>query len=240
MAYLPYYLNKVKFVPKRKITLTHNAINTSTLTKLYYKWEKKGRKRDKNTIVFVGRLSKGKKVDLLLNAFANIASKFPKAKLIIIGEGSQKKCLELKAKVLGLNAKVEFTGGIYDANRLANRLFQSSLFVLPALGGLGLNTAMAMGLPIICAHADGSEEDLIIDGYNGWYFNGSTNQLSDVIERALLNQKELKIMGSRSVTLIEKKFNLENMVKGYIHRINYLQTLKRHRFNNNVSKCVFV
>lgn len=220
------YLNLVRFVPKWKITLTHNAIDTSILTKLYYKWSKAGKKREKNKIIFVGRLSSEKKVDVLVDAFAKISSKWLDTQLTIIGEGSQERYLQQKTHRLGLNKRIHFKGGIYDENLLARYLYQSSLFVLPGLGGLGLNTAMAMGLPVICTHADGTEKDLVLENYNGWHFDGTVNHLSRLMEKALSDPVKLQMMGERSVKLIKNKFNIDNMIKDYLHRINYVLNKK--------------
>ena len=44
----------------------------------------------------------------------------------------------------------------------------ADLLVLPGTGGLALNEAMAHGLPLVSGYGDGSADDLVQDGVNGF------------------------------------------------------------------------
>jgi len=80
----------------------------------------------------------------------------------------------------------------WDTYELARMMGSSSLFVMPGLGGLGLNSAMACGLPIICTQADGTELDLVKEGKNGWFFqNGNYHDLARVIMKVLAEDEVL-------------------------------------------------
>ncbi|MBN1755110.1 glycosyltransferase [bacterium] len=219
-SHMAKYLNLVRFVPRHKITLAHNAVDNSRLTELYHLWNDGKKPRKAHRIVFVGRLSGGKNLKVLLQAFAGVRKSYKDAELVIIGEGSQQEALENQAGRLGLGKALRLKGGIYDQDQLAWDLYQASLFVLPGLGGLGLNSAMAMGLPLVASYADGTEDDLIIPGYNGWRFNDSAQALCKIILEAFDNPERLRVMGKRSATMVEQRFNLDNMIEGYLDRIN--------------------
>ena len=219
--FLPYsshtskYLQQRLFVPKNKITIAHNAIDTSILRQRFTQWQDSGSKRDLYKIIFTGRLTPRKNVDTLIKAFGNIRKIYPQATLEIVGEGSDTENLKHLAKNLGLEGRVIFTGAIYDDNILANHLLSSSLFIMPSVGGLGFNSAMACALPIIYTHADGTEEDMFTEGINGWFFDGSVGDLTLKITSALKDPSKLLEMGLVSQKLVTEKFTVENMVRVY-------------------------
>lgn len=217
------YLHAARFVPTQKIDTVHNAIDTSILNEVYKNRTKLGIVQEKNRIAFTGRLTAGKAVSVLIKAFAVIADEFPNARLEIIGEGSERVPLENLVKELGVKNLIEFSGPIYDDTELAKHLCRASLFVMPGLGGLGFNTAMACGLPIIYTNADGTEDDILIDGKNGFFFDGTPEDLSEKIRIALKNPDTLLAMGTVSENLITTQFNIENMANGYEKAI--IQTL---------------
>ncbi len=231
--FLPYsshsseYLQKRLFVPKYKITVAHNAIDTSILRKEFIEWQKNDSKRVPYRIVFVGRLVPRKNIDLLIEAFKNILNIYPKASLKIIGEGSDMDNLKNIAEKLDVAEKVNFIGGIYDDKILANHLLKASLFVMPSVGGLGFNSAMACALPIIYTHADGTEKDIFKEGVNGWFFNGSLRDLTEKIKLAFKNPEKLLKMGLYSEKLITEEITIKNMVKNYMKAINKVSKNKR-------------
>jgi glycosyltransferase involved in cell wall biosynthesis len=214
------YLQQARFVSKDKISVAQNTVDTKELNAVYREMKKDlNNKKDSLRIAFAGRLTPRKKVDILLKAFAEIIKKFPRAQLDIIGEGSEDMKLKKIASELNIDSNVGFVGPIYKDKDLAEKLYHSSLFVMPGLGGLGLNTAMAMALPIIYTHADGTEEDIMSDGKNGWYFDGSVEDLVAKIEVALSDPNKLISMGEFSENLVTKKLTIENMAKVYTDSI---------------------
>ncbi len=210
----------VQQIPQHKISVGQNAIDTSILEKAYAEWSIKAPKTPGRSIIFTGRLTPGKRVDILIQAFARISSRYPDATLTLIGDGSERRTLEELAQNLHLEHKISFLGGIYQDEELAPHLYKASLFVMPGLGGLGFNTAMAMGLPIIFTHADGTEQDLIEEGHQGWFFDGSTQDLSRVLAQALQDPEQLLRMGASAHTRIATTYNLTRMVEAYVAAIS--------------------
>lgn len=210
------FLKRVKRVSKNKMTLVNNAIDTSKINSAYKKLRAENSPKNKYGIVFIGRLIPRKKIERLIEAFARVNERYPESTLSIIGDGPFKNDLENMVRKLNLEDRVKFLGGIYDDNILAEHLYRNSLFILPDVGGLSFNTAMAAGLPIIHTYADGTEEDLIKEGVNGWFFNGTTKDLIKKINIAFSDMGKLRNMGEVSERLITGTFNLENMVNGYV------------------------
>ncbi len=211
------YLHWVRLVPYEKIVVGQNSIDTKPLEELREKWSRSNQKKITQRLVFTGRLIEGKQVETLFRAVAKLVGKYPNISLEIIGEGSKEAEYRQLVKELYMQNNIFFTGPVYDDKELAKKMLKAELYIIPGLGGLGINTAMALGLPIIHSYADGTEVDLVRDNYNGWFFNGTVDDLVAKIDLALVNPKKLALMGERSARLVEKKFNLTNMVKAYQH-----------------------
>lgn len=68
---------------------------------------------DREVIAYVGTLAlQNHPVDLLLAAFAQIADELPNAMLLLIGGGEDLALLQQQVRVLGLSARVRFTGQV--------------------------------------------------------------------------------------------------------------------------------
>jgi glycosyltransferase involved in cell wall biosynthesis len=102
-------------------------------------------------ILYVGRLSPEKGVDILINAVARLD--FP-ASLHIAGDGPQRKELELLAKNLKISDRVTFHGWV-PHEKVPDFYLSSQLFVHPArwpeVFCLSVLEAMALGTPVIVA-----------------------------------------------------------------------------------------
>jgi glycosyltransferase involved in cell wall biosynthesis len=169
-------------VPSEKIYLIPNYVSDDffTVTPSY----------DNFNIVFVGRLVPEKGVDLLIRAFAKLAEKVPVAKLILVGDGSEKPCLQRLAKELGVLEKVTFTGFV-PHSKVPELLRKASVFALPSrFEGLpnALLQAMAAALPCV-ATSVGGVPDVIKDGVNGILVPPEREDLlAEALETVLLNK----------------------------------------------------
>lgn len=114
--------------------------------------------------IYVGSGFERKGVDSLLEALAQARSP---AHLLIVGKDKQLKKYQAKAKALGLEKRVSFTGGVKDVTPL---LGAADAFIMPTryepLSNAVLE-ALASGLPTIISHQCGAAE-LIQDGVNGF------------------------------------------------------------------------
>jgi glycosyltransferase involved in cell wall biosynthesis len=100
------------------------------------------------TVGSVAVLREEKRLDLLLEAFAIVRATVP-ARLVIAGDGPERKALEARARALGLVADVEFTGFITDVENVYPDL---DVFVLSSETEQTPNSvlqAMAAGLPVV-------------------------------------------------------------------------------------------
>ena len=73
------------------------------------------------------------------------------------------------------------------------------MFVLPGTGGLAINEAMAHRLPVISGYADGSADDLVIDGVTGFRLReASAEALVDRLREWLASPGRASEMGERA------------------------------------------
>jgi glycosyltransferase involved in cell wall biosynthesis len=135
-------------------------------------------------LVTVGRLEPVKNVALLLDAFARVAETLD-ARLLIIGEGSQRAALEAQARGPGLAGRVALLGHVPSPRPY---LRAADLFVLASdEEGFGqvLIEAMAEGLPVISTDAAGGGARFVLDdGRAGLLVpRGDAGALADAISR---------------------------------------------------------
>jgi glycosyltransferase involved in cell wall biosynthesis len=212
-------------VPKEKIFITYNSPDTD----YYFKIKEKIKNEplllapNQYRIIHLSRLIKWKRVDMLIDAVAQLKTDFPEIELLIIGEGPEKENLEKQATALMVTGSVKFLGGIYDAALFGKYIMSSSIYVLAGMGGLSINDAMIFGLPVICSECDGTEKYLVREGFNGLYFEKADQQsLNSKIKYFFENPVLREQMGKNSEKIIKEEINIHKVVEGYMKAFNYV------------------
>jgi len=143
-------------------------------------------KNENPVIVYIGRIQKSKKLDLLVEALLKLKNQNIMCNLCIIGPNidNDNDIAELVEK-LRLNKQVWFYGPSYDEKEIANLLFNSEVCVSPGLIGLTAIHALTYGIPVITSNLfanHGPEFEAIIEGKTGDFFkNGDVDDLCDKI-----------------------------------------------------------
>lgn len=109
----------------------------------------------------VGRMNAQKNHAFLLEAFAVLHRMRPDAVLLLVGDGSLRRQLELQCSALGITGQVHFLGVRADVHRLLQAM---DVFVLPSrFEGLpvALVEAQASGLPVLVSSAVSREVQII-------------------------------------------------------------------------------
>jgi glycosyltransferase involved in cell wall biosynthesis len=118
-------------------------------------------------VVTVGSLLPYKGHDVLLRAFARVASDFPGWTLAIIGEGKQRPALEGLIHELGLDGRASLPGQVRDVD---GWLEQAGVFVLPSRQEgypNALIEAMGMGVAVISTACPHGPAEIITNGVDG-------------------------------------------------------------------------
>lgn len=162
--------------------------------------------RSERRLIFVGRVTQEKQVDVILRALARLNQNKP-TRLTVIGKGDQIKSLERLAEQLKIADTVTFRGHVSD-KELRQELSQASIFTIASIAELqsiATMEAMASGLPIVAANAMALPH-LVRDKKNGYLFQpGNDRELAAAAEKifSLTPEKYLK-MQQASLQVVEK------------------------------------
>lgn len=196
-----------KYGVHKPIVVVPNTIQT---TNLRFKGNKKLLTKrygltDK-TLVCMGRVSYEKSIDVLISSMEMVIKRDPTIKLLIIGDGPNRKELESLAKKLKLENNIIFTGS-KTGQDLINTTALGDVFVTPSKTDnlpLSIIEAMAIGMPIIGVDALGVPE-LVRHNYNGLIAEpDNARQIAMHILKLFKDKKLRKKMAKNS-----KKFSRE-------------------------------
>lgn len=147
--------------------------------------------RDANRILFVGRLTTEKGIDVVLHALAQLDPAL-NATFDIVGGGDQRRNLEQLAAQLGVSDRVTFHGHASEED-LRSLYTRASVFAIASIAELqsiATMEAMASGLPIVAANAVALPH-LVHDGENGYLFEpGDADELAARLTDVLTAEPE--------------------------------------------------
>ncbi len=166
-------------------------------------------------LLCVGRLVELKRHDVLLTAFAALATEFP-VRLVLAGDGPQRQRLEQLAAMLNVRQKTLFLGSRDDVPSL---LAAADIFVLSSDSeGLSCSIleAMAAGLPVAVTDVGGNAE-LVTHGENGFLIPpGDSARLTQHL-RALLSDAQLRQrLGRASQRRAQSEFSMTASLQQYL------------------------
>ncbi|UWF77420.1 glycosyltransferase [Microbacterium neungamense] len=142
--------------------------------------------RERNRVIFVGRLTAEKQVDVILRALTKLDPALD-VHFDVVGGGDQRKSLEHLAHELGLDGRVTFHGQVSD-EELRDLYSRASVFAIASIAELqsiATMEAMASALPVVGADAVALPH-LVHDGENGYLFEpGNIDDLAEKLTRVL-------------------------------------------------------
>lgn len=148
-------------------------------------------------LVFIGRLTNLKKLDMLIEALNLLRKENIIVNLLFVGDGNEKPKLLQQVSEHGLESQVYFYGACYEESINYKLIASSDCCVAPGEIGLTAMHSLMYGVPVI-SHSDGNrqmpEYEAIIPGKNGALFEyGNVKDLKekikDVIELTINNPR---------------------------------------------------
>ena len=169
---------------------------------------------DRIIFLFVGRVDREKRLDVLLYALHRLGR--DDIQLAIAGQGAAVKELQALARSLQLGERVHFTG--YIANEdLPGLLNSSDIFTMPSeaeLLSIASLEAMACGKPMLLANAVALPE-LVTPGVNGYLFKLGDAEDAARYMSLLADQRNLwEVMGRASLAKAQEH-SIENTLQRY-------------------------
>lgn len=164
-------------------------------------------------IASVGRVSRAKGADTLLEAFAIVARRHPEVKLTYYGDGEMIPSLAEKAKSAGLNDRVSFAGYVSSRPEIYKAV---DICVQPSRRESLSNTvveALTRGIPCVVSDVGGMRE-AVVEGENGYIVaTEDANAYAGAISR-LISDREQYVRFSRSAMLhARREFDLRKRMR---------------------------
>lgn len=128
---------------------------------------------DNPNLIFIGRLTAVKRLDLLIEALAMLKEQGKMFNLTLIGDGTERQSLQQLAKVKEVESQVWFYGACYDERTNAELIYNADLCVSPGNVGLTAMHVMMFGTPVV-THNNFSHQmpefESIHSGITGGFF----------------------------------------------------------------------
>ena len=169
---------------------------------------------DEVKVLHVGRFTKQKNHEMLLNAFKNALKENARLRLYLIGDGELIQPMKEFATRIGITDHVCFLGIRNDVNDL---MVDADIFVLPSIYEgmpITLIEAMSCGLPIVATRVGGVPDMLSED--NAILINTDENELSSAILRLASSSDMRKKLGMNAAKE-SMRFSYKTMAKEYIN-----------------------
>lgn len=181
-------------------------------------------KNSNKNLVFIGRLTKVKKLDQVLKALKSLKDKGCMLNLTFVGDGTEKESLMALTEQLDLLDSVWFYGACYDEKQISEFLYNADVCVSPGNVGLTAMHAMAFGCPVISHNnypLQMPEFEAIEEGITGAFFKeNDVNDLGEVIYKWVTSAKDRDIVRNACYKVIDTKYNphiqIETMKKVFL------------------------
>jgi glycosyltransferase involved in cell wall biosynthesis len=165
--------------PKTKVYHIPNAVCPS-----FFELENAG---DGRSVLYAGRVIPGKRITDLVQAFAQVSQRNPKAQLRIAGEyhsdAGYAQSLQVHIRRSGLDEQVHLLGALSE-NEVLDEYSRCDVLVLPSIqetAPMVIAQAMAAGKPVV-ATAVGGVPEMVDDGFTGFLVKvGDVAGLADAL-----------------------------------------------------------
>ena len=219
----PTFLNKSDFIifisqavknsfEKNFKVKKHNKVIYNGIPEYFFE-NVKEKSNKNNNITYVGRLSKVKGVDALIEAFNLIHGKYKNIKMTITGDGEEKEKLHNMTIKLKLNNNIEFTGRKDDVIPILDK---TDIFIYPTVWeegfGISVIEAMARGCIPITFNTGGLKE-IITNNVNGILVKDiNVDSLAKAIEKVINLPKEKKEKMIKETKKRAKDFKIDKTI----------------------------
>ena len=205
---------ELPFLSDKDVTIVPNAIPALDLPDDQVRFQKRlalGIDSQELVVGFCGRLSREKRVDILIRAFARLPQ--TGVVLIICGEGPQMGNLQTLAKQLAVEDKVRFLGFVKNVNSVLSAL--DVYCSCSAKEGLPNNVleAQLFALPSVLSDIDAHKE-IIGDSSSAILIDGcDVEQIASEISRLFDSTIERKNLGDKARENVMSRFSIEQRLE---------------------------
>ena len=178
----------------------------------------------KRLLLFLSRIHEKKGCDLLIEAFARVASAVPDLHLVIAGPGQSGTVagLEALAKRLGVQHSITWTG-MLRGNLKWGAFYASELFILPSHQenfGIAVAESLGCGLPVLISNKVNIWREIYFDGaglVGGDNLEDTVNNLRCWVDKT---EDDRVAMGVQARKTFLDRFTVQAMAKSLLDTIN--------------------
>jgi glycosyltransferase involved in cell wall biosynthesis len=162
-------------------------------------------------VLWVGRMLKWKKVDLLIKVLARLKNEGKDFKLTLVGDGPERERLHILAdKMLG--DKYYTIKDFIPASTVPALMINHDIYVLPSNEyegwGAVINEAMSVGCAVVASDMTGAGAAMIENGVNGLLFkSGSVDSLYNCLNDLLYDKMYRRKLGSNAQLTMRYKWS---------------------------------
>ena len=168
-------------------------------------------------LIFIGRLTTVKRLDLLIYSLKELRTKSKFFNLTFIGDGEKTEYLKELVNKLNLSNFIWFYGACYEETELANLIYNADLCVSPGNVGLTAIHAMTFGTPVITHNNfpyQMPEFETIEEGRTGSFFEyNNIDSMSNAIQGWFALGIERNVIRQNCYDIIDKKWNPHYQIK---------------------------
>ena len=175
-----------------------------------------------NVLIYVGRLGKEKNISEVLSYISSL-DRYD-ISFLIVGDGPYRKELEEEAEKLSLKEPKVIFAGMVNPKEVAAWYQLGSLFINASTSetqGLTYVEALASSVPLLC-RKDKALDDVVIEGFNGWQWEGEKDFMSKLNYYMKLSEEEkkkLKAQSKESSKIFSSSLFAEKAEKLYLELI---------------------
>ena len=172
---------------------------------------------ENNNIIIICRVTKAKKIDMLLEAVVLLKNKGFNYNVTVIGDGEALNDLVTYSEANNINDSVWFYGACYDDSVTAELLYNSDVCVSPGEVGLTAIHSMMFGTPVITHDdfcAQGPEFESIKPGVTGDFFKkNNVSSLANTIELWFKNDKDRENIRESCYKIVDNYYNPHKQIE---------------------------
>ncbi|MBO5233105.1 MAG: glycosyltransferase family 4 protein [Prevotella sp.] len=209
-------------VPPHKIAFLRNGIDKPENQKKDERLYKELAPNNETLLLSVSRLAETKNIDKIIETFCEVSKTLPNTRLVIVGDGLERKNLEIMASQLGISDRISFVGSICQKDVVRYQSVADVFISMNEISSLSnaVFEAMSCGKCVIALDR-GTTRDLIKDGENGIVIK-SYEELKDAIIRLLSDSSLIARLGENAKSTISTWPSWEERVQIEIEMINSL------------------
>ncbi len=225
------YKKSVKYLPNGILSEQHILPTEQKIKTIKQKYALKDK-----VVIHFGRLSREKKVEIVIQSFSLVSKNNPDASLLIIGDGPAKTSLQKLVVKLNLQNKVVFAGPIEHSQLISSGILGvADVFVTASpmeTHPMVVLEAMSFGLPIVAAKESGVTE-LITD--NGFLVKPGDIKSFAKKTSMLLSDEALNNKMRESSLKNSQEFSINKICNKLLNFYEELITQKKAVLTNNLN-----